>query len=92
MQIERNTVLSLANGLDYIVLASIDYNGSKYHYLVEVTKDGEDLKDLAIVMKEVQNGDRLALDTLKDDSEIKIITKMLLLDLMEHNPVESEQL
>lgn len=77
MDININDVLTLHDNSNYLVLAETLYHDFKYYYLVEVTDDGEDIKDHIKVMKEKKDTDRTILVAVTDHDELEVVSKLL---------------
>lgn len=77
MNININDVITLHDNQKYLVLAETLYHDYKYYYLIEVTEDGEDVKDHVRIMKEKKDSDRLILLDVKDHDELEVVSKLL---------------
>jgi|CZCB01.1.fsa_nt_gi hypothetical protein len=87
MNINVNDVLTLHNNEKYLVLADAIYNDFKYYYLVEVTEDGEEVKDRIKVVKAKIDDDQTILTEVKDTNELEVVSN-LLFERLEQNNLE----
>lgn len=89
MDININDVLTLHDNSKYLVLSETLYHDYKYYYLVEVTEDGEDVKDNIKIMKEKKDTDRTILVAVTNPDELEVVSK-LLGENLKQNDLETE--
>lgn len=77
MKMEINNVITLDNDEKYIIVATTEYNNSKYHYLVGVTNNGEEIVDKVKFVEEIQTKDKLSLKLVKDPNVIEEVKYLL---------------
>ena len=81
MEININDVLTLKDNRKFLVLSETIYNDNKYYYLIELTKDGEEIVDHVKIVKTLANEKGSRLITVLDPDEIDNVKEDLVANL-----------
>lgn len=85
MILKNNMMLTLANGLNYIILENIPYGGIKYMHLVKLNQDGSEVLDEFMVAKEIKENDKTFIEAVLDDEELELVLPMLKMSYYRRN-------
>lgn len=77
MENRINKVLELDNGKKYFILKQAIYMNENYFIVAEVTEDGEDLKDVFLVLHETKENGKIYINVEKNPQVLQIILKHL---------------
>ena len=70
MNIDVDKVITLGNKEKYLVVSHVVSN-EDYYYIAEIDENGRDIKDNYKIVKEVHDGDRILLDEVVGEVNLK---------------------
>ncbi len=70
-------MITLSNGLKYIIIENIPYGGVKYMHLVKLNSEGNQILDEFMVAKEVKKDDKTYIEAVLDEETLEIVLPML---------------
>lgn len=73
MEINLQTILTLEDNEKYVVVARIEYRGSFYDYLLQLTENGEKIINRVAIVKEEREETELYIVEIKDKKELEVL-------------------
>ncbi len=70
MNIDVDKVITLGNKEKYLVVSHVVSNGD-YYYIAEIDENGRDIKDNYKIVKEVHDGDKILIDEVVGEVNLK---------------------
>ncbi len=81
MKISINDIITLNDTRNFLVLSDTIYNQIRYLYLIEITKDGQEIVDNVKIVKEVMSDNGPKLVSITDHDEIDDVKESLVENL-----------
>lgn len=69
-EIKIHSVLTLEDGLKYVVVAKIEYEKVSYDYLLQISPDEENVTNHVALVKEIIENQELYIEKITDKKEI----------------------
>ena len=82
MNIEVNKIITLGNKEKYLVISHVVNNSKDYYYIAEVDESGKDIKDNYKIMEATQENDKVYLDEVIGETNLKIILPLFVKDIV----------
>lgn len=73
MSIETNKIITLGNKEKYLVISHVTNNNSDYYYIAQLDENGKDIKDNYKIMKSTIEDDKIFLDEVVGETNLKTI-------------------
>lgn len=75
----KDKIITLGDGREYVVVSDLNFADRMFVMCAEINLKNDTIKDQELVIREVvANGDNVNLLSLKNDKELKTITKLIL--------------
>jgi len=82
MNIEVNKIITLGNKEKYLVISHVVNNSKDYYYIAEVDESGKDIKDNYKIMEATKENDKVYLDEVIGETNLKIILPLFVKDIV----------
>ncbi len=73
MKIKIDDIITFGNNEKYLVISQITKNNQDYYYIAELDKNGKDIKDNYKIMVATKEEDKLFLDEVVGETNLKSI-------------------
>ena len=82
MNIEVDKIITLGNKEKYLVISHVVNNSKDYYYIAEVDESGKDIKDNYKIMEATKENDKVYLDEVIGETNLKIILPLFVKDIV----------
>lgn len=82
MNIEVDKIITLGNKEKYLVISHVINNSKDYYYIAEVDESGKDIKDNYKIMEATKENDKVYLDEVIGETNLKIILPLFVKDIV----------
>lgn len=82
MRIDVNQIVTLGNKEKYLVISHVNHQLVDYYYIAEVEENGRDIKDNYKIMKLTENDDKLFLDEVVGETNLKTVLPLFVNDIV----------
>lgn len=76
IDINLHTVLTLNDNKKYIVVSKIQYEGSSYDYLLQLSADCENVTDQVIIVKEELEDGKMFILEIEDQKQLDLLVPL----------------
>lgn len=83
MKIEINKIITFGNQEKYLVLSHINSNNKNYYYIAQLEENEKDIKDNYKIMVETKENDKIFLDEVVGESNLKTILPLFVKNMSE---------
>lgn len=71
--IQLHSILTLDDGKKYVVVAHTDYNGTGYHYLLQLSDDEQDITNKVAIVKEERQDNEVYIVAVTNTEELQLV-------------------
>lgn len=82
MNIDVNKIITLGNKEKYLVISHVVNNLKDYYYIAEIDESGKDIKDNYKIMEATKENDKIYLDEVIGETNLKIILPLFVKDIV----------
>lgn len=82
MNIDVNKVITFGNKEKYLVISHVVNNTKDYYYIAELDEKEKDIKDNYKIMEATKENDKLYLDEVIGETNLKIILPLFVKDIV----------
>ena len=82
MKLDVNKIITLGNKEKYLIISHVTNNNKDYYYIAELEEDGKDIKDNYKIMEATQENDKVYLDEVIGETNLKIILPLFVKDIV----------
>ncbi len=83
MNIDVNKVITFGNKEKYLVISHVVNSDKDYYYIAEVDENGRDIKDNYKIMLKTVDGDKVFLDEVVGEANLKVVLPLFVKSLTE---------
>ena len=83
MNIDVNKVITFGNKEKYLVISHVVNGGKDYYYIAEIDENGRDIKDNYKIMLKTVEGDKILLDEVVGEANLKIVLPLFVKSITE---------
>lgn len=76
IDINLHTVLTLNDNKKYIVVSKIQYEGSSYDYLLQLSADCENVTDQVVIVKEELEDGKMFILEIEDQNQLDLLVPL----------------
>ena len=81
MKLDINKIITLGNKEKYLVISHVTNNGKDYYYIAELDDNGKDIKDNYKIMESTTENDKIFLDEVVGETNLKIVLPLFVKDI-----------
>ena len=81
MKLDINKIITLGNNEKYLIISNITNNGKDYYYIAELDENEKDIKDNYKIMLASTKEDKIFLDEVVGETNLKIVLPLFVSSL-----------
>jgi hypothetical protein len=80
MKLDVNKIITLGNKEKYLIISHVTNNNKDYYYIAEVEENGKDIKENYKIMESTIDGDKVYLDEVVGETNLKTVLPLFVKD------------